>query len=108
MKYVFKIIGIAFILFGLLNLASLFFVDFELIKSPAAVAVRYFLMLLAGTGFLLLRRWGFYIYIFSVSLNFLLYFTVYNGEGSWTPLWFSVIIPVLISALVAYKWRVFK
>ena len=97
-----------FILFGLLNLGSLFIVDFELLKSPVSVMIRYTLMVIAGIGFFILRKWGFYVFIFSVSLNFILYFTVYNGEGSWTPLWYSIIPPVLISVLVAYKWRLLK
>lgn len=108
MKYIYKTLGITFVFWGLLNLASLFIVDFELLKSPISVTIRYTLLVIAGIGFFILRRWGFYVFIFSVSLNLLLYFTVYNGEGGWTPLWYSVIPPALISALVAYKWRLLK
>jgi len=52
-----RVVGVVLIILGGLNLTGLLFTDMSLLISPAAVGLRYSLMLIAGIGFLLTYKW---------------------------------------------------
>ena len=108
MKATIRIIGIILILIGVLNLGGLFFIELSSLTSPAAVIIRYSLMTIAGIGFVLLLRWGVLVYFLSVSINWIVYFTVYGGEGSVGPLWLSIPIPLIIAVISYFAWKDLK
>ena len=105
MKASIRIIGVLLILIGLLNLGGLFFIELSTLTSPAAVIFRYSLMTIAGIGFVFLLRWGVVIYFLSVVINWIVYFTVYGGEGTAGPLWLSIPIPLIIAVISYFAWK---
>ena len=105
MKASIRTIGIFLILIGLLNLGGLFFIELSSLTSTAAVILRYSLMTIAGIGFVLLLRWGVLVYFLSVAINWAVYFTVYDGEGSVGPLWLSIPIPLIIAVICYFAWK---
>lgn len=105
MKLTLRIAGVLLLIMGTANLAALYFIDTDLLQSPVTVGIRYFLMVAAGLGFVLLRRWGPVIYFSSVLINWITYFTIYGGEGSVTPLWLSLPIPLVILLISYFGWN---
>ena len=105
MKASIRIIGILLILIGLLNLGGLFFIELSSLISPNAVIFRYSLMTIAGIGFVLLLRWGVYVYFLSVAINWVVYFNAYDGKGSVGPLWLSIPIPLIIAVISYFAWK---
>ena len=95
-----KIVGGLFIALALLNLISLTLPGVqENLVSPLAVLVRYSLMLLAGIGFMMLRIWGLYIFLFSVTINWVAFYTIYDGASRNYPLWLGIIGPIVVCAI---------
>ena len=80
-----RIVGIILLLLAVASLASLVFVDIDTLTSPIAVIVRYSLMAIAGIGFILLKKWGVFVYLGSFAINWISYFTVHEGQGSAGP-----------------------
>lgn len=104
MRIFMRVVGVILVLLGMANLAALFLIDIDDLISPTAVIVRYSLMAIAGVGFLLLKKWGIFIYLGSLAINWINYYTVYGGQGSSGPLWLSVPIPVGIVVLCYFAW----
>lgn len=104
MLYAFRAIGVFLAFFGLLNLVGLFFIDMTDLISPVAVLVRYSLMAIAGVGFLLLRKWGVFVYLGSFTVNWINFFTVYESHESVGPLWLSIPIPLAIVIVSYFSW----
>ena len=104
-----RIIGGLFIIFALLNLTALLLPDARAhLISPSAVLLRYSLMFVAGIGFLMLRRWGLYVFLASVAINWITFYTVYEGASSGHPIWLGLVGPVLICFVFYYSWNATK
>ena len=108
MLYIFRTIGIFLVFLALANLVSLVFIDMVDLVNPIAVLVRYSLMAIAGMGFLLLRKWGVYVYLGSFTINWINFLTVYKGHESVGPLWLSIPIPLAILILSYLSWSRLK
>lgn len=104
MLIVIPIIGVFLLLVAVLNLAGLAFIEASLLISPIAVAVRYSLMAVAGLGFILFRKWGVFVYLSSFAINWINYFTVYDGQVSAGPLWLSFPIPLGVCVVSYLSW----
>jgi hypothetical protein len=102
-----RIVGGLLTLLGFINLASLFVIDLATLISPIAVAVRYSLMCVAGIGFVLLYRWAIVVYLASIVINWIVFFTVYDGRSA-GPLWASIPIPLVIAILTYFAWDTLK
>lgn len=98
-----RIIGGIFVLLGSINLVALWFTDLAYLISPPLVILRYTLMVISGIGFLLLRRWGLFVYATSFAINWIALFAVYEGKAS-GPLWLSLPIPVAVFVLCYFAW----
>lgn len=108
MKIVIRIIGCFLLLLALANLVGLILIDKGTLISPITVIARCSLMAVAGIGFILLRKWGIIIYLVSIAINWGIYFTVYEGQGSAGPLWLSIPIPLVICILSYFAWSKLK
>ena len=108
MLYAFRTIGVFLVLLALANLVGLVFINMTDLISPMAVLVRYSLMAIAGIGFLLLRKWGVFVYLGSFTINWISFFTVYKGHESAGPLWLSIPIPLAILILSYFSWSRLK
>jgi len=95
-------------LLALANLVSLAFISMSDLISPIAVLARYSLMAIAGVGFLLLRKWGVFVYLGSFTVNWINFFTVYKGHESVGPIWLSIPIPLAILILSYLSWSRLK
>ena len=76
MRILMRVVGVIHVLLGMANLAALVLIDIDDLISPTAVIVRYSLMAIAGVGFLLLREWGVFIFLGSLVINWVNYYTV--------------------------------
>lgn len=104
-----RIIGGLFILFALLNLTALLLPDARAqLISPPIVLLRYSLMFVAGIGFLMLRRWGLYVFLTSVTINWITFYTVYEGSSRGYPIWLGLAGPVVICIVFYYSWDATK
>jgi len=99
-----RVVGVILVLLGMANLAVLVLIDIDDLISPIAVIVRYSLMAIAGVGFILLKKWCIFIYLGSLAINWINYYTVYDVQGSSGPLWLSIPIPVGIVVLSIFAW----
>ena len=100
-----RIIGGLFIIFALLNLTALLLPDARAqLISPATVLLRYSLMLVTGIGFILLRRWSLYVFLTSVTINWITFYTVYEGASRGYPIWLGLTGPVVICIVFYYSW----
>ena len=108
MKIVIRIIGCLLLLLALANLVGLILIEKGTLISPITIVARYSLMAVAGIGFIILRKWGIIIYIISVAINWVTYFTVYGGQGSAGSLWLSIPIPLVICILSYCAWSKLK
>ena len=104
MLIVIRTVGVFLLLLAIVNLAALMFIDMDTLISPTAVIVRYSLMAIAGIGFILIRKWGVFVYLGSLAINWVNYFTVYESQGSASSLWYSIPIPLGISILSYFAW----
>jgi len=102
-----KIVGISLIILGGMNLIGLLFIDLAVLTSPAAVSLRYSLMLIAGLGFLLAYRWAVIVYFGSFAINWVAFFTIYDGQSA-GPLWLSFPIPMVVAILSYFAWDKMK
>ena len=107
-RIIVRLVGLFLLLVAIANLAGLVIIDRDMLISPTAVVVRYTLLAIAGTGFILTRKWGFFVYLGSFALNWMTYFTVYGGQGSVGPLWLSFPIPIAIGVVGCLAWRRLK
>lgn len=108
MLIVIRIIGVVLLLLAALNLAGLAFIESSVLISPIAVAARYSLMAIAGLGFIFLQKWGVFVYVCSFAINWINYFTIYDGQGSAGPLWLSLPIPLGIGLASYLSWSRLK
>lgn len=102
-----RVIGIVLVLLGTVNLAGMFILDLSTLTSPLAVAIRYILMIVAGVGFFLTRRWAISVYLVSLVINWVVFFTIYEGQ-SLAPIWLSMPIPIVILGLTYFAWDKLK
>jgi hypothetical protein len=102
-----RIVGVALILLGAANLAGMFFIDLSTLINPATVAVRYSLMTVAGLGFVLTYKWAIFVYLGSLTINWIAFFLIYDGQ-SLGPIWLSFPIPVAITVLTYFTWDKLK
>ena len=102
-----RIVGGLLVLLGAANLVGLFVIDPAVLKSPAAVFARHLLMIAAGTGFLLARRWAVYVYVASLLINWITFLTVYDAR-SFGPIWLTLPIPAAILILSGLAWGKLK
>ena len=98
-----RILGILLVLLGGANLASLFVIDLSVLTSPTTVALRYSLMLIAGIGFLFIYKWSIVIYFGSLAINWITFFTVYDGQAL-SPIWLSLPVPIAIAIISYFAW----
>jgi hypothetical protein len=101
-------VGIFLVLLAIANLLGLVFIDIEALISPLAVVARYSFMLIAGIGMALLRKWGVFVYLGSLGINWIIYFAVYDGQGSAGPLWLTLPVPLGICILSYFTWSRLK
>ncbi|MDH3642104.1 MAG: hypothetical protein OES38_08405 [Gammaproteobacteria bacterium] len=99
-----RIVGIFLLILAMFNLVALAFIDTGMLISPVAVTVRYSLMALAGIGFVLIRKWGAIVYLVSLTINWVSYYTLYEGQGSLGPLWLAIPLPLGICILIYFAW----
>ena len=99
--------GVMLTLLGVMSLAGVFVADAGMLISPAAVAVRYVLMCIAGIGFALLYKWAIGVYLLSLTINWITFFTIYDQQAI-GPLWATIPIPVLICLLTGLAWKRLK
>ena len=104
MRILMRVVGVILVLLGMANLAALVLIDIDDLISPTAVIVRYSLMAIAGVGLILLKKWGIFIYLGSLAINWINYCTVYDVQRSSGPLWLSIPIPVGIVVLSIFAW----
>ena len=97
-----RTVGTLLLILALFNLVALAFIDAGVLISPIAVTVRYSLMGLAGIGFILIRKWGPIVYLVSLTINWVSYFTLYEGQGSVGPLWLAIPLPLGICILIYF------
>ena len=102
-----RIVGACLVLLGSANLAGLWFAELSMLQSPTAVLLRYTLMVIAGAGFVLARRWAIHVYLTSLLINWVLFYTLYDGR-SLGPIWLSFPIPIAIIALTYFAWGKMK
>ena len=102
-----KVVGVLLVLLGMANLVSLFIIDLSTLVSPAAVITRYVLMVVAGTGFFFTRKWAIFVYLGSLAINWLAFFTIYEGR-SLGPVWLSFPIPIAVTLLTYFSWSQLK
>ena len=95
------------IILGGANLIGLLFMDLSTLISPAAVVFRYSLMFIAGLRFLYTYKWSVFIYFGSLAINWLAFFTIYDGQ-SVGPLWLSLPIPIVVAVLSFLAWDKMK
>ncbi len=100
-----RLVGLLLALLAVANLVALLVIEPGQLVSPVAVAVRYTLLLLAGTGLLLASRWGVVVYLVALAFNWTAFFTVYAGHLPVTPLWQTVPVPAVVLILSALAWR---
>ena len=104
-----RIVGGFLITLAVLNLASLALPEVRTILiSPLTVAVRYLLMLIAGIGFVMLRMWGLYVFLLSVAINWVTFYTIYHGASINYPLWLGFLGPLVICGIFYYSKGVVK
>ena len=103
-----RLIGALFILLALANLGGLLYLIFssetDLLHSPVAIGIRYGLLLAAGFGLALLRKWGALIYLAAVLFNWFAYFVVYGDHSPLTPAWIGAALPILVGVLLYLAW----
>ena len=104
MLIVIRTVGILLLLLAIAKLAALVFIDMDTLIRSTAVVVKYFLMAIAGIGFILTRKWGGFVYLGSLVINWINDFIVYGGQGSVGPLWLSVPIPIAPGVLSYFSW----
>lgn len=76
----------------------------EKMISVPAVFVRYSLMVGYGLGFLLLRKWGVYLAVLAVTTNWVVFYAVYSGASVLSPVWASLLGPLIIGFIVYRSW----
>ncbi len=104
-----RILGGLLIVIAFFNLAATLMPEVsEQIISLPAILVRYLLMLIAGAGLVLLRKWGLYVFITLVAINWVVFYTVYEGVSKSYPLAWSFIGPIVLCALYYFSRRAFK
>lgn len=82
--------------------------DFDILTSPEAVFFRYSSMVLAGIGFLLMGKWSIFVYLLSLLINWITFFTIYEGRGSGSSHWYTVPIPMVVCAVTVHSWKSLK
>lgn len=92
------------LLMGVANLSTLLVLETDLLRNTPMFIVRHCLMVLSGLGFLFLLRWGAVVFFTSVLINWVAYFTIYEGTGSFAPLWWTIPIPLLVAAACYFAW----
>jgi hypothetical protein len=105
-KILVRTLGFALICWALFLLSKLANPEVRaaIISMPTFVS-RYLGMLTAGLGFVLLRRWGLYVYIAFAILQWVVFFTVYGGHSAQGPLWLGLVGPMTVVALAALNWK---
>ena len=105
-KILVRILGALLMLWALFMLSRLLNPEIrDAVVSMPAFVTRYLGMLLAGLGFLLLRKWGLYVYLAFIAIQWVLYFTVYGGQGAQGPLWIGLLGPVLVVLVAGANWK---
>ena len=109
-KVVVRLIGVMFIALGTASLAGLLLPEArDLMISVPAVFIRYSLMVGYGVGLVMLRKWGVYLAVFALALNWGAYFLVYDGSSATTsPLWVSMIVPAILAGVFYLSWDSLK
>jgi len=100
-----RIVGVFLLVLAVLSLVGIVVAGTDAFISPIAVTVRYILMTLAGIGFILIRKWGVLVYLGSLVINWINYFTLYEGQGSAGPIWLAIPIPLAICVLCYFAWN---
>jgi hypothetical protein len=104
-----RVVGGVLFAVGLLNLGALLYLaDSEALRSPVMVGIRHTLMCAAGVGFLMLRKWGAVVFAVSVLINWIAYFTIYDGRGTLESLWLAILLPLTIGLLLYATWNKLK
>jgi hypothetical protein len=104
-----RILGALLIIWALFVLSRLLNHEVrDLVVSMPAFVTRYLGMLLAGLGFLLLRKWGLYVYLAFIVIQWILYFAVYGGQGAQGSLWLGLLGPIIVATVAGLNWRHLK
>lgn len=107
-KVLMRVVGCFYLFAGTLNLLSLVLVEEVRLQaiSLSAMTFRYVAYLVIGVGMLLLRKWSAYVLGVSIAMNWLAFFTVYEGQSFLVPWQYSLIGPVLFAMLYYFTWPV--
>ena len=57
---------------------------------------------------LIIIGWGVFVYLGSLGINWIIYFAVYDGQGSAGPLWLTLPVPLGICILSYFTWSRLK
>jgi hypothetical protein len=105
-KIVVRVIGILLMAWSAYALSRLASPEIrDALQSLPAVVVRYAGLFASGLGLILLRKWGLFLYVAVIALQWVLYFTLYNGQGAAGPLWLGLLGPLLVMGLAALSWK---
>ena len=105
-KIIVRTVGVLLMVWSAYALSRLAVPDVrDALQSLPAVVIRYGGLLASGLGLVLLRKWGLLLYLAVTVLQWVLYFTLYNGQGAAGPLWLGLFGPLLLIALAALNWK---
>lgn len=101
-------IGGLYVLAGIGNLFGIVFMPEvqEQAISLESMVVRYSFYIVIGIGMVMLKKWSAFVLAVSVLVNWVIFFTVYEGKSGIAPWQYSLIGPVLLAALYYYTWPV--
>lgn len=77
----------------------------DALQSFPAVVARYAGLFVSGLGLVLLRKGGVFVYLAVIALHWVLYFTLYDGQGAAGPLWLGLLGPLLVVGLATINWK---
>ena len=107
-----RLIGVLYLLLGGSSLFVLLDAQIrEHVTSLSAVIFRYGGFVVVGVGLLLLKKWSAYVLAFVLVANFVLIYTIYDGQTADLDGFMAVLPwvgPLLIAALFVYLWPVLQ
>ena len=101
-----RAVGWLLVVWSVVNLATLAIFPGvrETLISVPSVITRFSFALVAGLGFVLLRKWGLVVYGVGALIKLYQIFSIYGGLRT-IPVWVSVVVSALVIAVAVLNWR---